>query len=336
MATTIDNILNKIAELEAKLQESGGVNSEEILEELRILKEMLKDGYNVNLGDSFSAKTIGPAIATGVEILTPSRVVELVHETGENRDLIISQYGVTKTLENYATKDYVGTNGGKIDNISIDGVIQEIDKNKNVNIKLENYATKDFVATNGGKIDTVSIGGETLPIDDNKNVEIPTTDEPEGLDTYETEGIDIEDSVTENSSNLITSGAVYNAINEVKNSNDILEWKFLGQVKGTNTISIASVFDTAKEYKICISYTSSTSFPTASEMANLSILVTKPELTAISTIAMNYFVGARYNETYGVGASAKYNVSNKTFSVKDMYFNGDVATNDMTLFVWYR
>lgn len=102
MATTIDGILNKIAELERRLRESG--NSEEVLNELEIIKAMLKDGYNASLGDAFSAKTIGPAIATGVELVKPSKVIELAQETGNSTERIMSQDAVTRSLNELVDK----------------------------------------------------------------------------------------------------------------------------------------------------------------------------------------------------------------------------------------
>lgn len=151
----------------------------------------------------------------------------------------------------------------------------------------------------------------------------------ETLSNYQPK-LNFDETPTLGSNNPVTSKGIYNYINNT------LEWKFLGQVKGTNTISIAGIFDTSKEYKICISYTGATSFPTTSEIPNLSILITKPELTAISTTAINYFAGARYSGTYGVGASVKYLVPNKTFNIVDMYFNGDIDVDNMVLFIWYR
>jgi hypothetical protein len=37
-------------------------------------------------------------------------------------------------LENYVTKDYVEEHGGKINSISVNGVVQPIDEDKNVNL----------------------------------------------------------------------------------------------------------------------------------------------------------------------------------------------------------
>ena len=37
---------------------------------------------------------------------------------------------------------------------------------------LEDYATKEYVDENGGKIDSISVGGTALTIDENKNVDI--------------------------------------------------------------------------------------------------------------------------------------------------------------------
>ena len=41
---------------------------------------------------------------------------------------------ITELLEDYATKDYVEEHGGKINSISIGGVVQPIDENKNVDL----------------------------------------------------------------------------------------------------------------------------------------------------------------------------------------------------------
>lgn len=45
----------------------------------------------------------------------------------------------------FATEEYVEQNGGKIDSISVDGVEQNIDENKNVNIQLKDYAKTEYV-----------------------------------------------------------------------------------------------------------------------------------------------------------------------------------------------
>ena len=41
---------------------------------------------------------------------------------------------ITELLEDYATKDYVEEHGGKINSISVGGVVQPIDENKNVDL----------------------------------------------------------------------------------------------------------------------------------------------------------------------------------------------------------
>lgn len=48
---------------------------------------------------------------------------------------------------NFATEDYVDQNGGKIDSISIDGVTQTIDANKNVALDLSDYAKDEDIPT---------------------------------------------------------------------------------------------------------------------------------------------------------------------------------------------
>lgn len=45
----------------------------------------------------------------------------------------------------YATQEFVSKNGGRIDSISIDGKVQDIDSNKNVNIVLSDYAKITYV-----------------------------------------------------------------------------------------------------------------------------------------------------------------------------------------------
>ena len=63
-------------------------------------------------------------------------------------DLNIEFSGMfANATDDLATKDYVNANGGKIDSISVNGVTQIIDENKNVNITIVNpdlsdYATK--------------------------------------------------------------------------------------------------------------------------------------------------------------------------------------------------
>lgn len=55
-----------------------------------------------------------------------------------------------------ATEEYVNTNGGKIDSISINNVAQTIDQNKNVNLDLSSYESKDnkVISINSSSTDT--------------------------------------------------------------------------------------------------------------------------------------------------------------------------------------
>lgn len=100
----------------------------------------------------------------------------------------------TKYLQNegedgsspYATQQYVEENGGKIDSISVNGVTQPIDEDKNVDLTIPTqtsdltndgdgqspFATEAYVAENGGKIDSISVNGTAQTIDANKNVDI--------------------------------------------------------------------------------------------------------------------------------------------------------------------
>lgn len=57
-----------------------------------------------------------------------------VHHWKDTAYLGLDTEAITELLQNYATKDYVDTYGGKIDSISINGTAMEIDENKNVDI----------------------------------------------------------------------------------------------------------------------------------------------------------------------------------------------------------
>lgn len=86
-------------------------------------------------------------------------------EPDENKNVNIEIPTKTSGFENdgdgtspYATEDFVETNGGKIDSISIDGVNQTIDENKNVDLK--GLASTEFVE---GKIQKlIGLAPETL------------------------------------------------------------------------------------------------------------------------------------------------------------------------------
>lgn len=69
------------------------------------------------------------------------------------KEYLSDEYTSTTELErDYATKDYVDVNGGKIDSISVNGVPQIIDANKNVNIVGLNYRAGNGIAINEGVI----------------------------------------------------------------------------------------------------------------------------------------------------------------------------------------
>lgn len=245
MATTIDGILNKIAELERRLRESG--NSEEVLNELEIIKAMLKDGYNASLGDAFSAKTIGPAIATGVEILKPSRVIELVQETGESTELIMSQNAVTEALGEISNgmgdlslltttaKDNLVNAINELNDKEVDLTTDATPTQNSVNLvtsggvysaisdtkkEIGDLTTLQTTAKNSlvnainetneniiqnAKIKNVYFNGEEQVISENGALNIV-------LDTQEITALEIDRAPTENSLNLVTSGGVYSAI----------------------------------------------------------------------------------------------------------------------------
>ena len=54
--------------------------------------------------------------------------------------------------EDYATKEYVEENGGKINSISVDGVPQIIDENKNVDLSIPSYTAGNGIVINNYQI----------------------------------------------------------------------------------------------------------------------------------------------------------------------------------------
>ena len=54
--------------------------------------------------------------------------------------------------EDYATKEYVEENGGKINSISVNGTPQLIDENKNVDLSIPTYTAGNGIAINNYQI----------------------------------------------------------------------------------------------------------------------------------------------------------------------------------------
>ena len=54
--------------------------------------------------------------------------------------------------EDYATKEYVEENGGKINSISVNGTPQSIDENKNVDLSIPMYTAGNGIAINNYQI----------------------------------------------------------------------------------------------------------------------------------------------------------------------------------------
>lgn len=65
----------------------------------------------------------------------------------------LSTEEIIEILDDYATKEYVEEHGGKIDSISIDGIEQIIDENKNVELHIPEYQAGPGIQIN-------EIGGE--------------------------------------------------------------------------------------------------------------------------------------------------------------------------------
>ena len=70
--------------------------------------------------------------------------------------------------DDYATKEYVEENGGKIDSISVNGTPQTIDQNKNVDITIPAYTAGNGIIINNYQISlddlTIDCGTSTVGV----------------------------------------------------------------------------------------------------------------------------------------------------------------------------
>lgn len=70
---------------------------------------------------------------------------------GVNSDIFATegyvQEAVAEAVDGLATEEFVKQNGGKIDSISVNGVAQTIDGNKNVNITVPETDLSDYSTT---------------------------------------------------------------------------------------------------------------------------------------------------------------------------------------------
>lgn len=157
---------------------------------------------------------------------TDESLISIDQYPTDNSKNLVTSGGVKKYTDDTVasalteSKEYTDTHGGKIDSISVNGVKQTIDENKNVDLIIEAavevptktsdltndsgfitsdnlpkktsdltndgdgdspFASEDYVNQNGGKIDNISVNGVTQTIDENKNVNIniPTYDDTE-------------------------------------------------------------------------------------------------------------------------------------------------------------
>lgn len=83
---------------------------------------------------------VNPILRIGEPALSTD-VYKLKMGDGEHHWIDLPYMGLNTSelielLEDYATKEYVEENGGKINSISINGVEQEIDENKNVDLEI--------------------------------------------------------------------------------------------------------------------------------------------------------------------------------------------------------
>lgn len=116
---------------------------------------------------------------------------------------------------------------GKINSISLNNEALAIDENKNVNIDITAYATKQYVDENGGKVDDIQLGGESI---------LDTTTKIANIESQEPEQMGIDETAIKDSTNLITSGAVYNAMG--------LEMELIYSTE--NGVNLATLIDTAE------------------------------------------------------------------------------------------
>lgn len=151
--------------------------------------------------------------------------VAIYNEQDDELKTILPDSEVTEDSDNLVTSgavyDYVQNNGGKIDSISVNGVEQEIDQNKNVDITVPTstsdltndgdgespFATQAYVEENGGKIDSISVNGTEQTIDENKNVDITIPTDVSDLNNdlnFQTD-TDVESAISTATSGMLTT-----------------------------------------------------------------------------------------------------------------------------------
>ena len=124
-------------------------------------------------------------------------------------------------------ENYLNAHSGKINSISLNNEALEIDENKNVNIDITSYATKQYVDENGGKVDDIQVGGSSI---------LDTTTKIANIESQEPEQIAIDETAIKDSTNLITSGAVFDAMG--------LEMELIYSTE--NGVNLATLIDTAE------------------------------------------------------------------------------------------
>ena len=108
--------------------------------------EFLEYGFAPAL-DPNSTVDVTPEQKQNIDIIASYAFVSVDWKEDGNNTLVFKKANgeVSKEIDlnDFATKEFVRLNGGKIDSISINGVKQEIDENKNIDLK--GLATENFV-----------------------------------------------------------------------------------------------------------------------------------------------------------------------------------------------
>ena len=151
------------------------------------------------------------------EIITTKVSVKADYEATENSNALLTSGTIYNALKET----------GKINSISLNNEALDIDENKNVNIDITAYATKQYVDENGGKVEDVQVGGESI---------LDTTTKIANIESQEPEQMTIDETAIKDSTNLITSGAVYNAMG--------LEMELIYSTE--NGVNLATLIDTAE------------------------------------------------------------------------------------------
>lgn len=132
----LNSVLDEVAQIDSEFDSVDDIDSD-----LEKVVEVLKTPFNTI---SVNGENIAPDENKNINIEIPTKTSGFTND-GDGKSP-------------FATEDFVKTNGGRIDSISIDGVNQVIDENKNVDLK--GLASTEFVEDKIQKL--IGLAPETL------------------------------------------------------------------------------------------------------------------------------------------------------------------------------